>query len=49
MLQLNANMLELLAADPQKFQGYFIEPQFFPATSNLVEEQKDIERFCLVL
>ncbi|MBE9017560.1 hypothetical protein IQ272_15720 [Chroococcidiopsidales cyanobacterium LEGE 13417] len=49
MLQLDANMLELLAADPQKFQGDFIEPQFFPAPSNLVEDRKEIERFGLVL
>lgn len=47
MLQLNANMLELLAADPQKFQQF--EPQFLLTPSNLVEEQKDIERFRLVL
>jgi len=40
-------MLELLAADPQKFQQF--EPQFLQTPSNLVEDQKDIERFRLVM
>jgi hypothetical protein len=47
MLQLDANMLELLAADPQKFQQF--EPQFLQTPSNLVEDQKEIERFRLVM
>lgn len=49
MLQLDANMLELLAAEPQKFQQDFIEPQFLLTPSNLVEDQKEIERFRLVI
>ena len=49
MLQLDANMLRLLAADPQKFQQDFIEPQCLLTPSNLVEDQKEIERFRLVL
>jgi hypothetical protein len=47
MLQLDANMLELLAADPQKFQQF--EPQCLLTPSNLVEDCKDIERFRLVM
>lgn len=49
MLRLDANMLRLLAADPQKFQQDFIEPQCLLTPSNLVEDQKEIERFRLVL
>ncbi|MDV2994855.1 MAG: hypothetical protein N4J56_004509 [Chroococcidiopsis sp. SAG 2025] len=47
MLQLDANMLELLAADSQKFQQF--EPQFFLTPTNLVEDQKEIERFRLIM
>ena len=47
MLRLDAKKLELLTADPQKFQQF--EPQFLLTPSNLIEDQKDIERFRLVM
>lgn len=37
MLQLNADMLELLEADPQKFQQFFIEDKPGLNLSNSIE------------
>ena len=49
MIQLNANLLELLEVDPQKFQQDFMKPQFLLTPSDQVENHKDIEKFQMVL
>lgn len=49
MLQLNADMLELLEADPQKFQQIFIEDKPGLNLSNSIENQKNSERCHLLV
>lgn len=49
MLQLNAEMLELLEADPQKFQQLFLEDKLCLKLSNSVENQRDSERCHLLV
>lgn len=49
MLQLNADMLELLEADPQKFQQFFIEDRLCLNLSNSIENKKNSERCHLLV
>lgn len=48
MIQLNAQLLELLEEDKQKFQQYFIEQKLFTTLSDLLEKEKH-DRFSLLM
>lgn len=48
MIQMNAQLLELLTEDKQKFQQYFVEQQFFTTLLDLLEKEKH-DRFSLLM
>lgn len=48
MLSLNAQLLELLEEDKQRFQHYFVEPQLLTNLTDLLEKEKH-ERLSLVM